>query len=74
MDTSGFASETGGVDKGVVDKVTREIVLKTVHSYNIPIDMLTIPLVNLLTRQLVNLLTLTQRYRCAVCRLSHRLY
>lgn len=74
MDNSGFASETGGVDKGVVDKVTREIVLKTVHSYNIPIDMLTIPLVNLLTRQLVNSLTVTQRYRCAVCRLSHRLY
>lgn len=74
MDNSGFASKTGGVDKGVVDKVTREIVLKTVHSYDIAIDKLTIPLVNLLTRQLVNLLTLTQRYRCAVCRLSHRLY
>lgn len=74
MDNSGFASETGGVDKGVVDKLTREIVLKTVHSYDIAIDKLTIPLVNSLTRQLVNLLTLTQRYRCAVCRLSHRLY
>lgn len=57
MDNSGFASETGGVDKGVVDKVTREIVLKTVHSYDIAIDKLTIPLVNSLTRQLVNLLT-----------------
>lgn len=74
MDNSGFASETGGVDKGVVDKVTREIVLKTVHSYDIAIDMLTIPLVNSLTCSLVNLLTLRQIYRCAVCRLSHRLY